>query len=96
MAAGCSKKEKSPAVDKYNQAIELQESERYKDALRLFHKAVQIDPNYEDAYLQIASIYDDHLEDKERAVEWYQKYLDISQNENQNKLVRKWLEDVKR
>ncbi len=94
-ASGCSEKEKSPATDKYNQAIELQEAERYKDALRLFHKAVQIDPNYEDAYLQIASIYDDHLEDKDRAVEWYQKYLDISQNENQNKLVKKWLEDAK-
>jgi len=95
MALGCSKKEESPATDKYNQAIEMQENERYKDALRLFHKTVQIDPNYADAYLQIASIYDDHLEDKNRAVEWYQKYLEISQNENQNKLVRKWLEDAK-
>ncbi|RLD10627.1 MAG: hypothetical protein DRI44_05600 [Chlamydiae bacterium] len=96
MTPACSKKQKSPAANKYNQALELQEAERYKDALRLFHKAVQIDPNYEDAYLQIASIYDDHLEDKEQAVEWYQKYLDMSQNENQKKLVNKWLEDAKR
>ena len=95
MALGCSKKEESPATDKYNQAIEMQEHERYKDALRLFHKTVQIDPNYAEAYLQIASIYDDHLEDKNRAVEWYQKYLEVSQNENQNKLVKKWLEDAK-
>ncbi len=96
MTSGCSRKQKSPAIDKYNQALELQETERYKDALRLFHKAVQIDPNYEDAYLQIASIYDDHLEDKERAVEWYQKYLDISQNENQKRLVNKWLKEAEK
>lgn len=95
LSPACSKKEKSPAESKYNQAIKLQESEQYKDALRLFHKAVQIDPNYEDAYLQIASIYDDHLEDKERAVEWYQKYLDISKNEKQKQLVKKWLADAK-
>ncbi|MCK5852624.1 hypothetical protein KAH27_06295 [bacterium] len=94
-ASGCSRKQKSPAVDKYNQALELQENERYKDALRLFHKAVQIDPNHEDAYLQIASIYDDHLEDKDRAVEWYQKYLNISQNESQKQLVNKWLKEAK-
>jgi len=94
MTSGCSKEQKSPAADKYNQALELQEAERYKDALRLYHKAVQIDPNYEEAYLQIASIYDDHLEDKDRAVEWYEKYLEISQNENQKQLVNKWLKEA--
>lgn len=93
--SACSKSEKSPADNKYNQALKLQEAEQYKDALRLFHKTVQIDPNYEEAYLQIASIYDDHLEDKDRAVEWYQKYLDISKNEKQKELVKKWLNDAK-
>jgi len=95
MTSSCSKEQESPAADKFYQALDLQEDERYKDALRLYHKAVQIDPNYEEAYIQIASIYDDHLEDKDRAVEWYQKYLDISQNEKQKQLVKKWLDDAK-
>lgn len=81
----------SPATEQFKKGMELKSAQRYQEALQLFQKAVELDPNFADAYLEAAMIYDDMLEDKAGAISWYQRYLDISANERQKEIVRRWM-----
>jgi nucleoid-associated protein YgaU len=91
---GCEKPE-SPAENTYRKAEEMKVSERYSDALRLYKKAVEIDPEYERAYLDIAWIYDDQLEDREQAAEWYQRYIDVSSNPEMKEKAISWRDEAR-
>lgn len=85
----------SPAADTYRKAEEMKMAERYSDALRLYKKAVEIDSKLEKAYLDIAWIYDDQLEDREQAAEWYQRYIDISSNPEMKEKAVSWRDEAR-
>lgn len=93
--SGCGEKV-SPAQDTFDRGKEMKAQDRYSDAIRLFTKATELDPEFEDAYLELALIYDDRIEDKQQAVVWYQKYMEVTENEKMKERVSNWIEASRR
>ena len=75
-----------------SRGIGLKEAEQYTEALRLLHKAIESDPRCEDAYFEIALIYDDYLNDKSNAVQAYEQYLAVAPHGSQRERAERWLE----
>jgi len=72
-------------------AAALSEAEQYQDAARLYQKALTLDPQCEEAALQVAFIYDDCLKDKSNAVVAYEHYLTIAKNDAARAKAQQWL-----
>jgi nucleoid-associated protein YgaU len=89
----CGKSE-SPAEEMFRRGMELKSADLYQDALQVFRKAIDVDPGYENAYLHIALIYDDYLQDKVEAAKWYEQYLEVATNEQQKERVSRWLKEA--
>lgn len=95
LLVGCAEKP-SPAQSTVRRAEEFRSQDRISDAIRLYKKAIEIDPAYDDPYLQLALIYDDTIEDKQQAVEWYQRFIDVTTNDDMRDRVRNWMESARR
>ncbi len=67
----------------------------YPAAAGMYHKALELDPDNADAYLQLAIIYDDNLKDKPRAVAYYREFLRREPDSEKAVRVRGWLEDAR-
>ena len=67
------------------------QNEQFYDALNLYEKALEIDPQCEDAWLQLALLYDDFLNDKSNAVVAYREYVAIARNEATKERAQRWL-----
>ncbi len=91
--AGCGPKE-NKSVDLVEQGVKCTESEQYDKALDLYKKAIKLNPGSEDAYLQMALLYDEYLNDKTSAVHAYIQYLKVAQNETNRKKVEKWIKEA--
>lgn len=61
----------------YNLALSYDRSGKYKEAADEYEKALKIAPDDADTHYNLAIIYDDYLEDKEKAIEHYQRYLQL-------------------
>lgn len=72
-------------------AAALSEAEQYQDAARLYQKALVLDPQCEEAALQVAFIFDDCLKDKSNAVVAYEHYLTIAKNDTARAKAQQWL-----
>jgi len=72
-------------------AAALSEAEQYQDAARLYQKALALDPQCEEAALQVALIFDDCLKDKSNAVVAYEHYLTIAKNDAARAKALQWL-----
>ncbi len=94
LISGCGKPE-SPAAGEFNKAEELKANGNYQDALRLYKKAIDIDPAYDKPYMAIANIYDDQLEDREQAADWYQQYIDKTKNTHMKELASRWRDEAR-
>lgn len=73
----------------------LVDAEQYEEALKLFRMAVDADPQYEDAYLQMALLFDTYLHDTSNAVAAYERYLQTAKNETMRENARRWLENAR-
>ena len=91
---GCKPKQ-SPAEHIYNQGSQYLIENKPKEALEQFQKALAIDPNHEDACLQLAYIYEEQFNDSNKAIEYYNKFLELSSNERIKEKVKLWIEDAK-
>jgi len=90
---GCKPKQ-SPAEHIYNKGVEYQFANQPKEAVEQFKKALAIDPNHEDACLQLAYIYEEQYNDKKKAIEYYNKFLEISTSDRLKENVKLWIEDA--
>ncbi|MCX7848307.1 MAG: LysM peptidoglycan-binding domain-containing protein [bacterium] len=70
----------------------LAEAEQYEEALKLFRMAIDVDPEYEDAYLQMALLFDTYLHDMSNAVVAYEQYLRKTKDETMREHAQRWLE----
>lgn len=73
----------------------LVEAEQYEEALKLFRMALDVDPQYEEAYLQMALLFDTYLHDTSNAVAAYEQYVRVAKNETMRENARRWLESAR-
>jgi len=73
----------------------LVDAEQYEEALKLFRMAVDADPEYEDAHLQMALLFDTYLHDTSNAVAAYERYMKTAKNETMRENARRWLESAR-
>ena len=69
----------------------LVEAEQYDEAIRLFNKAIDTTPQYPDAYLQLALLYDDHLDDTTNAIAAYERFLAVATDTAAKERAERWL-----
>jgi Flp pilus assembly protein TadD len=67
---------------------------RFKDADGAYQKAVQIDPNYAIAYLNLGVLCDLYLQQPERALEAYERYLSLAGAPDEK--VNGWVTELKK
>ncbi len=90
---GC-KRPASRAERVYRQALEFKDADQTETALQYLRRAVELDPAFEDPYLDLASIYES-AGDYNNAVEWYQKFLQVTKDARMKQLAQSWLADVR-
>lgn len=67
---------------------------KFNEALTSYQAALAINPDYATAHLNLAILYDIYLQDLPSAVEHYELYMELQDEED--KLVNGWLTDLKR
>ncbi len=90
---GCGQKG-NQSDDLVQQGVKCVEAGKYDEALELYKKAVVLHPDSDSAYLQMALLYDEYLDDKTNAISAYRKYLKISENEINKRKVEKWIKEA--
>lgn len=66
----------------------------FKGAKQTYQRAIAIDDDYAQAYLNLGILYDIYLQDLGQALDHYQKYQALTNNEN--KTVTEWIVDIRR
>ena len=77
--------------DHIGKARALYHQGAYTGAIEMYHKALELEPDNADAYLQLGIIYDDNLKDKEQAVYYYRKFLEYESDSEKSERVRGWI-----
>ena len=79
----------------YNQlGIVYRRLGRFKEADEAYTRAVQIDPNYALAYLNLGVLCDLYLQEPERALEAYERYLQLASSPDAK--VNAWVSELKK
>ena len=81
------------AVAQNHLGIVMREQGKFDKAGAAYQQALQIDPNYANAHLNIAVLYDIYLNDFPKALQHYEKYQALTDNKDDQ--VPKWIADVK-
>ena len=67
---------------------------RFQEALLEYQRAIEIDSKYARAHLNLGILFDLYLQDLEKALQQYRKYLDLTSEENAQ--VAGWIVDIER
>jgi tetratricopeptide (TPR) repeat protein len=79
----------------YNQlGIVYRKLGRFKDADEAYQHAIQADPNYANAYLNLGVLCDLYLQQPQRALEAYERYLSLAATPD--KKVSVWVSEIKK
>ncbi|MCX7004127.1 MAG: tetratricopeptide repeat protein [bacterium] len=89
---GCSKPD-SEATLAYKQAQTLRDQEKYQDAIRLYRRAIELDPAFDKSYLDLAQTFEG-LGDNQNAAEMYRKFIEVTQNAQMREKARSFLAEV--
>ena len=65
---------------------------KFDDARRYYAKALDLDPTYAYAHLNIGILYDLYLQDSEKAMQHYERYQELTPGEAGT--VKKWIADL--
>ncbi|MBU1006470.1 MAG: hypothetical protein KKH08_02605 [Candidatus Omnitrophica bacterium] len=82
---------KKEAVMYYNRGLKDAGEGRHKQAVDEFLKAIEANPTDADSCYNLAIIYDDHLNNKKKAVYYYRKYLELRPDSDDRDEVMNWL-----
>jgi tetratricopeptide (TPR) repeat protein len=66
----------------------------FQEALVQYQRAIEIDSDYARAHLNLGILFDLYLQDLEKALQQYRKYLDLTNEENAQ--VAGWIVDIER
>jgi chromosome segregation ATPase len=75
---------------------ELFEEGKWDLAAKQYEKNLILNPQTSESHLQLAILYDDYLNQKNKAIEHYEKYLEMASDDEKASLVREWLEDARK
>ena len=78
-------------IHHYNRAYELDSNERYDEAVIEYGEVLKISPNDADAHYNLAIIYDDHLNEKRKAIQHYEEYLKLEPVAEDASQVVSWI-----
>ena len=67
---------------------------RFQEADKAYQHAVQIDPQYANAYLNLGVLCDLYLQEPERALEAYERYLEL--NPSADSRVNTWVSELRK
>jgi Flp pilus assembly protein TadD len=67
---------------------------RFEDADKAYQQAVQVDPNYANAYLNLGVLCDLYLQEPQRALEAYERYLEL--NPSADSRVNAWVTELRK
>lgn len=77
--------------DHIGKARALYHQGNYTGAVEMYHKALILDPDNAEAYLQLGIIYDDNLKDEGQAIYFYRHFLARKPDSEKAELVRGWI-----
>jgi tetratricopeptide (TPR) repeat protein len=64
---------------------------QFKKAIAEYEQALKLDPYHADIHYNLGVIYDDELQENEKAVRHYRKYLELRPRAADSDLVRSWM-----
>ena len=67
---------------------------RFQEADQSYRRAVQADPNYANAYLNLGVLCDLYLQQPERALEAYERYLEVAASPDER--VKTWVTELRK
>ncbi len=79
----------------YNQGLEYDNIQDYDRALEEYGKALELISKDPDLHYNMAIIYDDYTDDKQKAVFHYQRYLELKPDAHDKTKVNTWLTRAK-
>jgi len=95
LAPGCGSSDDKDSGGRYRlhmqRGVQAYTRGDYKQALTYFHKALQFNKDDPHVYLFIGELYDDYIEDKLKAIDYYKGFLKRSDDEELNARVREWI-----
>jgi tetratricopeptide (TPR) repeat protein len=74
----------------YNMGCVYRACRMYKEAEKQFLKALELDPSDAGVHYNLAVLYDDDLNDKAKAREHYERFLQLSPNDKDAARVNEW------
>jgi tetratricopeptide (TPR) repeat protein len=95
---GCSSGDREDAgegkgvLDHYGRGVRFQREGKFEDALASFEKALQLDPDFAEAHLDIGVLYDDTFKDADKAVFHYREFLRLEPGSEKADMVARWIE----
>ncbi len=78
----------------YNLGVIYLKEANYIKAAQAFEKVVCLNPSDADAYYNLGVLYESYLNDKEKAIAYYKKYLKFSSSDREKKEVKKWIKEI--
>ena len=89
------KKETNSPDFYYNLALEYLRKGQFMLAEEYFKLTLNVNPLDKDAAYNLGILYENYLNDKEKAIVFYQQYLNIAPDAPDAKEVRQWIKDIK-
>ncbi|MBL7000249.1 MAG: tetratricopeptide repeat protein [Gammaproteobacteria bacterium] len=86
--------DKNDAIAYNHLAIIQRQQGDFKQALFNYYKAINVDPEYANAHLNLGILLDLYLQELPKALEEYLKYQQLTNNNNED--VEKWIIDLRR
>ncbi len=72
----------------YNAGVEFLKLNQFADAAKAFQLAAGVNPRDKDAYYNLGILFDVQLNDKEKALEYYLRYLSLAPHGNEAESVK--------
>jgi tetratricopeptide (TPR) repeat protein len=78
----------------YNLAMQYIKNANYWDAVGELEEVINLNPQDPSVYYNLGVIYDGFLDDKETALIYYRKYLELNPEADDSKQVQSWIESL--
>ena len=94
---GCGPRDTGPAkahkgaLYQYKLGASKYREGNFEAAIKIYEKALQIDPNIAAAHLDLGIIYDDYRTDKKQAIAHYKEYLRLEPRSEKAEMVMRWI-----